>query len=183
MGRVFILMMKSLNPFHELLGNRMHVGSSCYCVFATLTTTIADFKTSRWSHETLTVTSHTHTRSIAPWLGVLPRTTRTPPTGVRSSGQGKPFYWLVCEDHVTDKGNRRRMSRGQATASSSSAQYDTEHPLHRSESTHSNRWSPTLEDTPSQCRTHVWAQVWSESHSNCHRLQCRRIEHRGRSSW
>lgn len=39
----------------------------------------------------------------------------------------------------------------------------------------------TLEDIPFQCRTHVWAQVWSESHSNCHQLQYHHSGHTGHS--
>lgn len=86
--------------------------------------------------------AHSYIRNIALWFAVLPLTTQTPPTGAHSSGQGRPFYWLVCEGHVTDTVNHRQRSQDRVTASSSSARYDTERPHHRFESTHSNRWSP-----------------------------------------
>lgn len=76
-------------------------------------------------------------------LADLPRTIRTPPTEVRSSGPGRPSYWPVCAGHVTDTVSRRRTSRGRGRASSSSAPFDTGHPRRTSENTRSIRSSPT----------------------------------------
>lgn len=46
-----------------------------------------------------------------------------------------------------------------------------------------SKFSDTLVDILSQCRTHVWARVWSQSHRNDHQLRCRRTVCKERNWW
>lgn len=83
----------------------------------------------------------------------LPRTTRRAPTGAHrpcSCRLSSPWAWTA---QLTHRGHHKQSCQSLEPASSSSAQYGTDSPRHRSWSIRSTGWSPTSTSSP-QKRKH-----------------------------